>query len=381
MLRDGVAFLVLLASTGVLFAVTLFLFRSFAAHRVELASRYSDRGRAALGDGHPKDAIAAFRTSLSYGPGERENELLLAQALADDNRIDEATDYFLNLWDSQPGDGFINLQLARLARRRNEHQAAIDYYRASIYGNWNGDGTVHRRDVRLELANYLIGLRQISAAQAELLIAASNAPAIPSIQILIGDALLGAGDPVSASRQYQRAFAEDPRNAIAYEKAGRLAYKSGDYSHARDWLEHALHESAGSPGSAAEPEGDTATLLRNSERLLLLDPAHANSDEARLTRLIDNRATARKRIDACARRSASPSLLPAEEQSLIDRWTTAGKSSSKKTALLHDPEAQAPLQNLIDDTEIITARLCGAPQGDDALLLLLAKQHQANRPQ
>jgi Tfp pilus assembly protein PilF len=363
----------------VLFAVTLFLFRSFAAHRVELAQRYSSRGRAALTQGRPRDAIAALRTALSYRPGERGDELLLAQALGDDGRTDEATNYFLNLWDAQPGDGFINLQLARLARRRpNEHQAAIEYYRASIYGSWNGDGTVHRREVRLELANYLIDLKQLPAAQAELLIAAGNAPAVPAIQIALGDAMLRAADPSNASRQYERAFAEDPRNAVAYEKAGRLAYQLGDYEHARDWLERGLRESAGAPGSAAEPEGDTASLLKNAERILLLDPARAATDDGRVTRLLDNQRTASKRLDACGKQwmnLAGQISLPDELPVLTAQWAAASKSASR-SALVHGPSLQATLQDLIDSTETLTAKLCGPPQGDDALLLLLAKQHK-----
>ena len=62
----------------------------------------------------------------------------------------------MNLWVTQPGDGFINLELARLSAKKKDPQNAIKYYRASIYGTWEGDGVVRRREVRLELARYLI---------------------------------------------------------------------------------------------------------------------------------------------------------------------------------------------------------------------------------
>jgi len=372
MLHDGLAFLILLATTGILFVVTLLLFRSFSLHRVELAHRYAERGRLALVQNRPADAITDFRTSLSYGPGDRANELLLAQALADDNRLEEANDYFLNLWDTEPGDGFINLQLARLARRRDEHQSAVDYYRASIYGNWNGDGTLHRRDVRLELANYLIDIKQLRAAQAELLIAASNAPSIPDLQVALGDALLRAGDPVSALREYKQAFTEDPRNALAFVKAGHLAYQQGDYTHARDWLEHALRESAGAPGDAAVPGDDTATLLKSSERILLIDPSSAPTQAGRITRLLDNRSLALKRLAACSQRLTAKSSLPNSLQLLDAQWAAA--KSESRASLFKDPASEAPLQALINTTEIFTSELCGPPTGDDALLLLLAKQ-------
>ncbi len=375
MIHDGLAFLILLAVTAVLFVLTLFLFRSFSAHRVELAHRYADRGRLDLQQNRPGDAIVAFRTSLSYSPGDRANELLLAQALADDNRLEEATDYFLNLWDAQPGDGFINLQLARLARRGrtpSSVQSAIDYYHDSIYGNWNGDGTVHRRDVRLELANYLIDINRLPAARAELIIAAGNAPSIPDLQMALGDTLLRANDPVTALREYQQAFTEDPRNALAYSKAGHLAYRQGDYAHAREWLEHALRESAGAPDDAAAPEGDTTSLLKNSERILLIDPAAAPTQDARIIRLLDNRSLALKRLAACTQQLTAKSALPNSMLLLDAQWATVKTQS--RASLLKDPSTEAPLKALINTTEILTSELCGPPAGDDALLLLLATQ-------
>ena len=371
MVHDGLAFLILTVATAVLFVATLLLFRSFSAHRVELAHRWADRGRLALRQSRPSDAIAAFRTSLSYSPGDRANELFLAQALADDNRLEEANDYFLNLWDAQPGDGFINLQLARLARRRDQQQSSIDYYRASIFGNWNGDGTLHRRDIRLELANYLIDIKRLAAARAELIIAAGNAPSIPDLQIALGDTLIRAGDPASAIREYQQAFNEDPHSAIAFAKAGQLAYRQGDYTHARDWLEHALRESAGAPGDAAS-ENNVATLLKNSERILLLDPAAAPTQTARIIRLLDNRSLVVKRLSACTQQLASKSTLPNSMQLLDAQWKAARTQS--RASLLKDPVAETTLQSLINTTEILTSELCGQPTGDDALLLLLAKQ-------
>src|ERR1700753_816441 len=111
-LRDSLTFLSLVLITAVLFAVTLFLFRTFMSHREELAERWSIRGRAALSSDQPEQAIVALRTALSYAPGNRSYELLLAQALGDAGHTEEAYNYFLGLWETQPGDGFINLRLA-----------------------------------------------------------------------------------------------------------------------------------------------------------------------------------------------------------------------------------------------------------------------------
>ena len=74
-LHDGVAFLILLAVTAVLFSVTLFLFRSFSAHRADIARDAGEDGRVALSQGRPRDAIVDLRTALSYAANNRGYEL------------------------------------------------------------------------------------------------------------------------------------------------------------------------------------------------------------------------------------------------------------------------------------------------------------------
>jgi predicted Zn-dependent protease len=220
-LRDALTFLSLALITAILFAVTLFLFHSFEAHRQELARRWAARGQAALASGHPDQAIVALRTALSYAPGERSCELLLAQALGDAGRTEEAYNYFLGLWDTQPGDGFINLCLARLAAKKNDMQAAINYYRAAIYGTWEGDGVIRRREVRLELSRYLIAHHDLSSARTELLIAGGNAPDDVGLALTLAQLLEQASAPYDALNYYQKVLAREPNNQHALEAAGR----------------------------------------------------------------------------------------------------------------------------------------------------------------
>ncbi|MBN9614267.1 MAG: tetratricopeptide repeat protein [Acidobacteriales bacterium] len=214
-LRDSLTFLVLALITGTLFLVTLFLFRSFSSHRAELAVRWSGRGRDALNAGKPEQAIVALRTGLSYAPGTRSYELLLAQALETAGRTDAASNYFMNLWMAQPGDGFINLELARLSAKKNDPQNAVKYYRASIYGTWEGDGVVRRREVRLELARYLIAQNEMNAARIELLIAAGNSPGDPKLNRTLADLLVETGDMADGFTFYNKVLKDDPKDEAA----------------------------------------------------------------------------------------------------------------------------------------------------------------------
>lgn len=359
--QDAVTFLGLTAITVVLFVVTLFLFRSFQEHRAELAKRWSARGSAALRTNKPDQAIASYRTALSYAPGERNYELMLAEALAQANRTEEAYNYFIGLREERPGDGFINLQLARLAIKKHDVQGAINYYRASIYGDWEGDGAKRRREVRLELARYLIEQQQLGPAKTELMVAAGNAPDDPEFDLTLARLLEKAAAPSEAMDFFQKVLAQQPHNQIALKEAGKLAYRRGDYATALTFLEQAAKEQSG--------DEENAALLMQARRILQLVPGETLPTQERVNRILMDRAIAKARWNTCMMQTdaAQHSL-----QSLATRWMSPDATTSR-SALLHDPDKQRAALQLIYDTEIQTSQHCAAPTGDDALLLLLAQ--------
>ncbi|MEO6803008.1 MAG: tetratricopeptide repeat protein [Granulicella sp.] len=357
-LRDTVTFLVLSAIILVLFFVTLFLFRSFETHRRDLAKRWADRGLVAFRAHQPEQAIADYRTALSYTPGERSYELLLAEALGQAGRTEEAYNYFTGLWETRPGDGFINLQLARLSVTKHDMPGAVNFYHGSIFGNWQGDGVERRRAVRLELAQYLIEQHQLNSAKAELLIAGGNAPNIPALDITLGGLLEQTGDPQDALGFYQKALVKEPRNQTALSRAGQLAYTLGDYAQARRLLGRATRE---------QPQNEQdAALLSQAERIQQLSLADTLSARERVDRILTARAIVKRRLTDCTAASPDNTLQP-----LTSRWTGEAATTSRM-ALLHDSDKQAAAVQLLYDTEIETSEQCAAPTGDDALLLLLA---------
>lgn len=360
--------------TVLLFVVTLFLFRSFETHRDELAVRWSGRGQAALTAGRPDQAIVALRTALSYAPGQRSYELLLAQALGNAGHSEESYNYFLGLWTAQPGDGFINLSLARLAAEKGDRQAAIKYYRASIYGTWEGDGTMRRRDVRMELARYLLSQKDDNGARTELLIAGGNNPNNAALEMTLARLLEEASDPADAVSYYKKVAAVEPRNAAALAAAGRLEYAGGKFEEAHRLLERADRE-FGATKNAREPD-DVATLLKNSGRLLELMPSRKLPSHVRVARIVAARGIAKKRFEDCSAKTVQSGGSPSSLQVLSQAWTgkVAGTSAG---ALLRDTDAQDAAVKLIFDTEVLTSQVCGAPSGDDALLLLLAQSPNA----
>jgi tetratricopeptide (TPR) repeat protein len=377
-LRDALTFLSLTLITLVLFAITLFLFRTFVSRREELAQRWSAQGQAAISAGHPDQAIVALRTALSYAPGDRTDELLLAQALGDAGHIEESYNYFLGLWETQPGDGFINLRLARLAAKKNDMQAAINYYRASIYGTWEGDGAVRRRDVRLELSRYLIAHHDLSSARTELLVAGGNAPDDVDLAFTLAKLLEQASAPYDALNYYQKVLAREPNEQQALEAAGRLEYGFGNFEEAHRLLDRAVHEQAApAPNPALSPS--VQAMLDTSEQVLSLAPSKKLPAKERVTRIIRARELARKRFDSCNVQVSAASKPPSPLQELGARWMSK-EATINRDALLKDVNAQDAVMKLVYDTETQTSQACGAPAGDDALFLMLAKSPKAVEP-
>jgi tetratricopeptide (TPR) repeat protein len=377
-LRDALTFVSLALITAVLVAVTLFLFRSFAMHRQELAQRWAARGQAAIAAGHPDQAIVALRAALSHAPGQRSYELLLAQALADAGHTEEAYNYFLGLWETQPGNGLINLRLGRLAAKKNDMQAAINYYRAAIYGTWEGDAPVRRRDLRLELSRYLIAHHDLSSARTELLVAGGNAPDDPGLALTLAPLLEQAGAPHDALNYYQKVLAREPNNLQALEAAGRLEYGFGNFEEAHRLLERAKQEhDAAAPSEALPP--DLQAMLDNAKQILSIAPLKKLPAKERVSRILRARDVAKKRFDSCNNHVSAVSESPSPLQNLARRWLSK-EASIKRDELLNDTEEHDTIMKLVYDTETQTSQICSPPSGDDALLLMLAKSPKAVEP-
>jgi tetratricopeptide (TPR) repeat protein len=416
---DSLALVTLFAITALLAVLTNYLYQSYASHQVVLAKRWLERGEQALRDGKPQAAIDALSSALAYSPSDRNTEIKLAEALASAGRIQEATVYFNALLESQQGSGLINLQLARLAARQGNQEEAIEDYQRAIYGNWEGDGYVRRREVRFELINYLIAHQLLDRARSELLVASGNAPEDDiSVQLEIARMMEQAQDPSDALHLYKTILHRHPSLREALEGAGRTAFLMGRYLEAKRYLGHALE----GPGVDREPKAvleQTRDFLNDATRLLALYPSSRLSPSERSARILADRQLVMARLAQCtqdrplapaktsvaasppaaaptsksppisnplqsleshfARHPSTPGLnqtaapAPVDPlQSLSARWQQLPAKISL-TDLEKDPDlAQTQIQ-LIYDTEVITQQVCGAPAGDDALLLRIAQ--------
>jgi tetratricopeptide (TPR) repeat protein len=415
MFADSLSLITLFAITALLAVLTNYLYQSYASHQVELANRWLVRGDQAMRDGKPQAAIDALSSALAYDPGDRNTEIKLAEALASAGRTQEATVYFNALLESQQGSGLINLQLARLAARQGNEDQAIEDYQKAIYGNWEGDGYVRRRDVRFELINYLTAHQMLDRTRSELLVASGNAPQDDiSVQLEIARDMEQAQDPGDALHLYKTILHRHPSLREALEGAGRTAFQLGHYLEAKRYLTRGLE----GPGLDQEPKpllDQSRDRLSEATRLLLLYPSSRLSARERSARILNDRKLAMARLTECtqdrvqtppkdaqaasapaskglpipnplqsleshfARHPAAPSTsqppapAPVDPlEALAQRWQQLPAKVSL-TDLEKDPDLAQKQIQLIYDTEVITQQVCGAPAGDDALLLRIAQ--------
>ncbi|HET9087452.1 MAG TPA: tetratricopeptide repeat protein [Acidobacteriaceae bacterium] len=407
-LQDGLALLSLTAITICIAVLTYFFFNSFREHRRVLEKRWYARGQKALSSGRPQDAVQDFRSALSLSTANVRYEMSLAEALASAGRTDEAYAYFSTLHEAEPGDGFLNLQLARLEVRRKNPSAAIDFYRSALNGAWGGHGTARRLGIRLELARYLLSLGKLNDAQGELLTAEGNSLDNPAALYSIAELLRKAEDPSDAWTAYQRVVRHPGTDrGLALEALlgeAEVASSMGQYKRAALALDRYTARQRMHPvATAPEQKKQVAAQLARLQRMLQLIPFYGLQPKQRARRILMEASIAHKRFLDCTAhlQAATPQAQPAPSaggspvqanpapakgqvaqpsppapdatgmSALALRWQQL--SPFDAPALGGNADLEQNLVDLINQTEILTAKVCGAPTGDDTLLLQLAQ--------
>ncbi|HYL95687.1 MAG TPA: tetratricopeptide repeat protein [Terriglobales bacterium] len=405
-------FLVVVLVISIAFgAITLFAARFYRSRQVQFGAMWYERGEAALAAGDSRAAVQDFRNALYYSHDNPAYRLSLAEALLSAKHIREAHSYLLTLWQDEPSNSIVNLQLARLAAAQANAPAALRYYHGAIYGLWpDGDAAARRRQTRLELIHYLFGLRDATQADAELIALTSELPPTAAAHSEVGQLFQQAADSGRALQEFEEALRLNPKSPAALLGAGEAAFQLGQYENARRYLEQVLKSGPRDP--------QAAELLATTRLVLEWDPnSQGISSRHRALRVVQAFQQARRRLDDCAAAknidlaaaNASPSptlnapsasdqtahnliaqilgtirrgetstpeqvpivLDPAEIQQLY-RQATQIQPRVRADKVERDPQLAQSLMGLVSRIETVTAQHCGAPQGADLALLLLA---------
>ena len=367
--RQQPVMLGLLAVVGLVFFLAVAgLSRTYHAQRDALGERWFSRGVADLGARHFDSAVTEFRAALLYSRDNYAYQLNLAAALIGLKRTTEANSYLVNLWERQPEDGVVNLELARIAAQRAQTKQALRYYHNAIYAVWPSDEEGKRRETRLELIEFLLSIQAKAEAQSELIALEENLGNDASLQEHVGDLFVRAQDYEHALDAYRMSLKSDRHNEAALAGAGLAAFELGHYPLAERYLQAAVSENSSDVQSGER--------LRTTELVLRMDPFRRQIAAADRDRIVmEAFAAAGKRLSSCATPKASGAA--AAQPSLADNWAKM-KPQISGQGLRRNPDLVEKVMDLVFEIERQSSATCGTPAGTDLALLLIAKLHEGN---
>lgn len=350
----------------ILFSAVAGVSRVYHAQHASLGNRWFSRGMVDLSAQKFDAAVTEFRAALLYAPDNYDYQANLARALIGAKRTSEAYAYLINLWERQPEDGLVNLELARIAAQKSESEQALRYYHNAIYASWPGDEEVERRDARMELIEYLL-INAKAQAESELIALEANLGDEPAQQAQTADLFIRTQDYERALSAYRLSLKADRHNQNALAGAGLAAFQLGRYPLAQHYLQAAVAADSG--------DARSADLLKTTEMVLQMDPFQRQLEAAQRNRIVvKSFATAGDRLKACGT-TAGSALLPATTTSLADAWSKM-KPRISEADLRRNPDLLEAAMDLVFNIERQTSASCGAPQGADLALLLIAKLHE-----
>ena len=396
---EPVQLAVLTAIAVMFFLAVTGLSRLYRAQQESLGNRWYSRGVADLSTGNFNQAMLEFRTALRYSRDNYDYQLNLGESLLGLKRTEEAYSYFINLWEREPENGIVNLELARFAAASGEKEQAERYYHNAIYATWPVDREVQRRETRVELIEYLLKVGLTKQAQSELIALEANSGNDPVQQARVGDLFLRAQDYQHALAAYRESLRSDRNNEAAAAGAGWAAFEAREYAVAQKYLQAAV---------AINPKDtQSAERLKTTDLVLQMDPFQRGITAVHRNRMVVNAfATAGARLKVCsvpkpaagtgptalgataeqkqntapAAATGSPattqssSASPATEPSLVDTWAELQGRITPR-GLERDPDLVESAMDLVFEIERETAS-CGVVSPADQALLLISRLHE-----
>lgn len=370
--REPIIVALLSAAAVALFLAVTGLSHIYHAQQRSLGNRWFTRGSADLKERRFEPAVSEFRTALRYSRDNYSFQLSLAEALIGRKRSGEAYSYLINLWEREPENGLVNLELARIAVQKGQTDQALRYYHNAIYATWPGDQEVERRNTRLELIEFLLHINAKVQAQSELIALAANLADDSSHQAQVGDLFLEAQDYEHALAEYRLSLKSDRRNPAALAGAGRAAFELGRYPLAQRYLQGAV---------AVNPsDSESAAYLKAADLVIEMDPFRRQLSVARRNRIVmDDFAAAGQRLKSCSALDNSRGTASAagSQPSLADSWSKM-KTEITERGLRRNPDLMEAAMDLVFKIERQTSAACGSPVGTDMALLLIAKLHEGS---
>jgi tetratricopeptide (TPR) repeat protein len=342
-----------------------FLTHAVAASNRETALRdaaeWYRRGQQALAGGQIDAAIDDFRRATVRDRGQTGYVRALAHALALHHDDEAARAVLLSLREAAPDDAELNVDLARLAARRQDVAEASRFYHNALYAPWPAEGTDERRGVRFELIQFLLAHGQPRRAQAELLAVSSDLPDMAATHLKVAALFEEAGDDAHALEHFQRALQLAPGDSTALAGAGLSAFRLRQYSAARTYL-----------GRVPDPSGDVAATRDVVERVLAGDPLAPRIGSAeRRRRLTSSLVYVEGRLSECMNRDSDGSITALQHD--VEEFS----QQLRRSGVLEQDTIEAGV-DLIHRTAARLSQACGPATPDDRALVLIGRMRDGD---
>lgn len=361
--REPLLVSILVLITVVFSALTHSYSQAYDRRRLGLGVEWYERGNRELADKHPDVAVADFRTALFYDPQNRGYSMRLAEALSQSNHVDQALNYYSSLWQSQPINGLINLQIARLYARKGDSVAAERYFNGAVFGDWPENSVENRRAASLELIHFYLDRGDTGHAESQLILLSGNLPEDPEWHTRVAELYLRVGDAQRALIQYREALRLNPGYLPAIHGAGEAALRMGNFHDAESYLARAVRLDSADLSSKQ--------LLDVVQAVTALNPYERGIPEAekirRTLRAFDVIGT---RLTSCGgERPASPMA------GYYTKWKDL-KAAANARFLTQHPEEIETLLDFTASAEKSAQPHCGGPTPEDSALLAIAQQQE-----
>lgn len=359
--------LALLSALGVvLFVVT----RNFAAGnhaiRQQDAGSWYRIGQEAVSAASPESAVEAFRQAVALDRARATYRLALADALVNAGRASEAVVALTALRQQDPESAEVNLRLARLAAQDGEPAEAVRHYQSALASLWPEAESPRRRQLRVELIEFMLNHNWNDRALAELLILDADLPDAASERIKVARLFLAAGAPTQAAERFDDVLAGSPKDPEALAGAGEAAFALGDYARALRFF------------TALPADTPRVAEARLVARLVLeRDPLAPRLGQAtRNRRLAATAADILEQLDACSAHAGgdaeSRTRLVDLRLSLAALAPTEGQRPSN---LKSRDEIEDGLLLLLDSVSALRRASCGPPTAISQAIERIAARH------
>lgn len=364
--RETVVIAGVCAIVAVLFFVSTVAVHAYNNKVNQISRDWAKQGDSDLAGGNAPAAVRDYRNALAYDSNNDTYQLHLAQALSHSGDIDEARAYLLHLWKEAPGDGVVNVELARLSARTGAVDDAVRYFHSAIYGVWELDPEQRRRDVRLELIRLFLQHNRNNQADAELISLLSAMPRRADAYAQAGDLFLQAGDSSRALEQFRHALRLAPAYDDALRGAGKAAFDLGQIGPAQQYLSKAEAER---PGNA-----ETHSMLAIIKMVHQMDPfGFRLSQRQRAARVRADFEIAMQRLQTCVAQH------PATAGSLQPQLA-AGQTISQQISepgYLRGADSVDSAMSFVFNAESLAGKSCGTPQPADSALELMGRLRES----